>query len=103
MIKDEDVICPQGRTSNLPGLVSECLKAGQERDKRMYVVMESNGTVWTLVSILANRGEVGEEEVRCLTLEPALPAADSQASRVKVRDGAAKVSLAEASQSLLCL
>ena len=66
----------------------------------MYVVMESNGTVWTLVSILANRGEVGEEEVRCLTLEPALPAADSQASRVKVRDGAAKVSLAEASQKL---
>merc|ERR1719209_1718422 len=90
----------QGRTNNLPGLVSECLKPKQERDSRMYVVLESNGTVWTLVSILANRKEVGEEEIRSLTLE--VPPAPSPApeNRMKVKDGSAKVSLAEAVQKL---
>ena len=105
----------QGRTNNLPGLVSECLKPKQERDSRMYVVLESNGKVWTLVSILANRKEVGEEEIRSLTLEaPPAPSPapenrmkvvmtinfDSYFSPWKVKDGSAKVSLAEAVQKL---
>merc|ERR1719209_2148116 len=90
----------QGRTNNLPGLVSECLKPKQERDSRMYVVLESNGTVWTLVSILANRKEVGEEEIRSLTLEvPPAPSPPPE-NRMKVKDGSAKVSLAEAVQKL---
>ena len=103
----------QGRTNNLPGLVSECLKPTQERDSRMYVVLESNGSVWTLVSILANRKEVGEEEIRSLTLEapPAPSPAPENRMKVveiflnifyffKVKDGSAKVSLAEAVQKL---
>merc|ERR1719318_520800 len=91
----------QGRTNNLPGLVSECLKPKQERDSKMYVVLESNGTVWTLVSILANRKEVGEQEIRSLTLEaPPAPASPAPESKMKVKDGSAKVSLAEAVQKL---
>ena len=78
----------QGRTSNLPGLVSECLKPKQERDSKMYVVLESNGTVWTLVSILANRKEVGEEEIRSLTLEaPPAPTSPAPESKMKVKMG----------------
>merc|ERR1719474_764074 len=91
----------QGRTNNLPGLVSECLKPKYERDSKMYVVLESNGTVWTLVSILANRKEVGEEEIRSLTLEaPPAPHSPAPESKMKVKDGSAKVSLAEAVQKL---
>ena len=74
----------QGRTNNLPGLVSECLKPKQERDSRMYVVLESNGTVWTLVSILANRKEVGEEEIRSLTLEAPPAPSPAPENRMKV-------------------
>ena len=74
----------QGRTNNLPGLVSECLKPTQERDSRMYVVLESNGSVWTLVSILANRKEVGEEEIRSLTLEAPPAPSPAPENRMKV-------------------
>ena len=73
----------QGRTTNLPGLVSECLRPVLEQDARMYVVLESNGKAWALVSILANRREVGEEQVRSLTLDTPAPPPLPE-SRVKV-------------------
>merc|ERR1719209_1078354 len=65
----------------------------------MYVVLESNGKAWALVSILANRREVGEEQVRSLTLDTPAPPPLPE-SRGKVQDGSVKVSLAEAVQKL---
>jgi len=89
----------QGSTENLPSLVAECIKQVQSRDMGRYTVLESNGTVWTIKSLLAIKGE---KELDLSTESSAT--SDKKVARKtdvdKVKDGSIKISLSEQVQKL---
>eukprot|EP00090_Calanus_glacialis_P009738 TRINITY_DN18135_c0_g1_i1.p1 TRINITY_DN18135_c0_g1~~TRINITY_DN18135_c0_g1_i1.p1 ORF type:complete len:2159 (-),score=869.91 TRINITY_DN18135_c0_g1_i1:100-6576(-) len=92
----------QGSTQNLPSLVAECIKVAHERDKGRYTVLESNGTVWTVKSLLAIKG--GKEfdlSTDCSGDKGKIMAEKKEMEKVKVKDdGSIKISLSEPVQKL---
>jgi len=83
----------QGDTQNLPSLVSECIKVSQIGDRGKFVALESNGTVWTVVSLLSIGGEKFDLTTDCN---------EHTEKKAKVHDheGSTKISLIEPVQKL---
>jgi len=90
----------QGSTQNLPSLVAECISVPQERDKGRYTVLESNGTVWTVKSLLAIKG--GKEFALSTDCSGDNDKdAKKEKEKIKVKDdGSIKISLSELVQKL---
>jgi len=91
----------QGSTQNLPSLVAECVKGVQARDRGRYTVLESNGTVWTVKSLLAIKGEkeLGLS-TDCIEDVDKKTVRKTEAEKLKVKDGSIKISLSEPVQKL---
>eukprot|EP00092_Neocalanus_flemingeri_P016630 GFUD01017991.1.p1 GENE.GFUD01017991.1~~GFUD01017991.1.p1 ORF type:complete len:2163 (+),score=717.19 GFUD01017991.1:64-6552(+) len=91
----------QGSTQNLPSLVAECIKGVQARDRGRYTVLESNGTVWTVRSLLAIKGEKEFDlTADCIEDSEKKSGKRTETEKVKVKDGSIKISLSEPVQKL---
>jgi len=92
----------QGSTQNLPSLVAECINVSKDRDKGRYTVLESNGKVWTVKSLLAIKG--GEQldlTTDCSEDIEKKKDEKKELEKVKVKDdGSIKISLVEPVQKL---
>ena len=76
----------QGSTQNLPSLVSECIRVSQIVDSGKFVALESDGTIWTVASLLSIGGETFDLTTECN---------EYTEKKAKVYDGSTKISLIE--------
>jgi len=79
-------------STHLPSLVSECIRVSQVGDREQYTALESNGTVWTVASLLSIKG--GKQ------FDFTTDCNEYNEKKEKVYDGSTKISLIEPVQRL---
>ena len=89
----------QGSTGNLPSLVTDVVASIRERDKARYCVLQYNGTVWTVRSLKAIKGQK-DLGLTTETEKDVKPETEKIAAVPPGKDGAIKINLSEPVQKL---
>ena len=93
----------QGCTQKLPSLVTDAVASIRERDKARYCVLQYNGTVWTVRSLKAIKGQKDlglTTETESTPEKDIKPEVEKTASVPPAKDGAIKINLSEPVQKL---